>query len=62
MSKIVYICERALKSGNSYEAKLKIISKKIVPDNITPNNPVIVSDRGITYALINPVSTIVDYN
>lgn len=62
MSKIVYICERSPKPNNSYAAKLRIISTKIVPDNITPNDPVIVSDHGITYALINPVSTIVTYN
>lgn len=53
MSKIVYICYRKLKSSVAIKKRLHEISKRILPDNITPTLPHIIDQNGILVGIFN---------
>lgn len=56
MSKIVYVSSRYGK--DLLEDKLRIISKRINPDNLEPNPMQIIKTESSICAIINPVSTV----
>lgn len=61
MSKIIYICSRKLFSV-SIKKKLNAICKSLAPDNITPNNPKILINGDIAYAIMNPNNTHLEHD
>lgn len=61
MSKILFICTRNQideKANNASYDKLNRISRKVIPDNITPNPTNIIANGTIKAAIYNPVDTL----
>lgn len=55
MSKIVYICNRNEKKTLHSRQDIKILSQRLVPDNIEPRDPYIINNDGVLVGIISPV-------
>src|SRR3972149_39923 len=58
MSKIVYICYREDSHQNHTRDDIERLPQRIMPDNITPNPPRIIQDKGILTGILNPVDVL----
>jgi len=59
MSKLVYICYRdGVNQRPHPPADIHLLSKRILPDNIEPNSPLIIEGRGVLIGVFNPVDVI----
>lgn len=62
MARIIYICLRDRNSLPDFAQRLGILNKKISPDNILPNPPIILKSSGIWVGVINPTSPLLTRN
>jgi len=62
MSKLVYVCYKNPEQLSSIKSGINNASKRILPDNITPNKTRIVEANGLIYAIFNPVASITEQN
>lgn len=58
MSKIILICARNSDKCPFFDEKIKRVSQRIAPDNITVNSPHIITKNRISIAILNPVESI----
>jgi hypothetical protein len=58
MSKIIYACFRDPESRLFLTEDFEVISKRIMPDNITVKEPCINSEGGLSYCIINPTNSV----
>ena len=54
MSKILFLCFRNSKQLYHFNKKIEILSKRLIPDNITPRPPLVINDRGIVIGIFSP--------
>ena len=54
MAKIILRCTRDGKQDASFSKKISTLSKRLIPDNISPPPPLIIQDCGISIAVFNP--------
>jgi ASC-1-like (ASCH) protein len=58
LSKILTICFKEGAIDQDIDRKIRILSKHIVPDNITPKPPKIIRNRWVVSVLINPCDSL----
>lgn len=58
MSKIVLISYKDRKHNPYSHRDIEILSKRLMPDNILPNPPLIIDDRGVIIVILNPSDTL----
>lgn len=56
MAKIIYLCLRDPESMTDFPERIELLSRRLVPDNIKPNPPIILKNQGIWIGVINPTT------
>lgn len=54
MSKVVFICLRDSRQNPQLRSNIETLSKRIMPDNISPNPPLVIDVDGVFIAIFNP--------
>jgi len=54
MSKIIFICFNDHKQNPYSHRDIEILSKRLMPDNISPPSPLIINDNGVFIGILNP--------
>lgn len=62
MSKIVFICFKDSKQNPYSNRDIEILSRRLLPDNITHPSPKIIKDDGILIGIFNPSDTLPIHN
>jgi len=59
MAKVICICRRDGGGDSEAETRAKVehLNRRLTPDNIKPNSPVIFQENGVTTAVLNPAET-----
>ncbi|MHC1785283.1 MAG: hypothetical protein AB9891_21475 [Anaerolineaceae bacterium] len=56
MAKIIYLCLRDSRLFEDFPEKIRILNRRLTPDNITPNPPVLLQNNGIKVGILNPTT------
>ena len=54
MSKAILVCFRKGEPSPEFRMKLELLNQRLSPDNITPNPPTIIDDKGLVITIFNP--------
>ena len=58
MSKVVYLCLRYNEKKFDYDKAFLNLFKRLSPNNITPNAPLIHNNNGLIFRVFNPVEVL----
>lgn len=58
MAKFILICTRNGKQIDSFSKKIQTLSKRLIPDNISPDPPLIIQEKGLSISIFNPCSNL----